>query len=82
MEDFRASHKGPFGTIISEWKRVGGTVNYKVVVPPNSTAELVFDDSVNQATMKDQNEGGDLSQPIKLEAGKHELILTLKKAKL
>ena len=75
LEDFKASHKGPFGTIISEWKRVGETLNYKVVVPPNSTAELVFDDSVKQVLRKDENEVLDLSMPIKLEAGAYEFVV-------
>ena len=75
LEDFKASHKGPYGTLVSEWKRVGGTVNYKVVVPPNSTAELVFDATVKQVSRKDKNDVLDLSMPIKLEAGNYEFVL-------
>ncbi|MFQ3325376.1 MAG: alpha-L-rhamnosidase [Salibacteraceae bacterium] len=75
LEDFKASHKGPFGTIISEWKRVGGTVNYKVVVPLNSIAELRFDDSVKQVTKKGKMDVLDLSMPVKLEAGVYEFVV-------
>ena len=75
LEDFKASHKAPFGTIISEWKRVGETVVYTVVVPPNSTAELIFDDAVKQVSRKGQNEVFGLNLPIKLEAGKYEFVI-------
>jgi hypothetical protein len=75
LEDFKASHKAPFGTIISEWKRVGGTVNYKVVVPLNSIAELRFDDSVKQVTKKGKMDVLDLSMPVKLEAGVYEFVV-------
>ena len=75
LEDFRASHKARFGTIISEWKRVGKRVNYKVVVPPNSTAELVFDAAVKQVSRKDKKDVLDLSMPIKLEAGAYEFVV-------
>jgi alpha-L-rhamnosidase len=37
---FEAKHDGPYGTIISSWKRDGNKVEYKVVIPANSTATL------------------------------------------
>jgi alpha-L-rhamnosidase len=40
MDHFEAQHEGPFGTIVSSWKRDGEKVLYKVIVPPNSTARL------------------------------------------
>ncbi len=42
LEFFRAEHKGPFGTIISDWKRAGNSVLYTVTVPPNTTATIQF----------------------------------------
>jgi alpha-L-rhamnosidase len=69
------SHKGRFGNIVSAWKKEGETVNYTVVVPPNSAAELHFDASVKQVTRTGQNEALDLSMPVKLEAGKYEFII-------
>lgn len=75
LEDFKVSHKGPYGTLVSEWKRVGKTVVYTLVIPPNSTAELVFDATVKQVQMKGQNEVFDLSKSIKLEAGKYEFVV-------
>ena len=40
LNSFEASHTGPYGEIFSSWKRSGSKIEYKVTVPPNSTAEL------------------------------------------
>ena len=40
LNSFEASHKGPYGMIVSSWKRSGKKIEYKVTIPPNSTAEL------------------------------------------
>lgn len=40
LEHFEASHNGPYGKIVSAWQRKGKWVEYKVEVPPNSTATL------------------------------------------
>ncbi len=42
LNSFEASHAGPYGTIVSSWKRTGKKIEYKVTVPPNSTASLVL----------------------------------------
>lgn len=42
LNQFEATHDGPYGRIVSSWKREGKGVRYKVVVPPNSTATLVL----------------------------------------
>jgi alpha-L-rhamnosidase len=75
LEDIKVSHKGPFGNIVSAWNKEDGAVNYSVVIPPNSTAELSFDDSVKQVQLKGKNDMLDLSLPMKLESGKHEFVV-------
>jgi alpha-L-rhamnosidase len=40
LDSFEAVHEGPYGNIISSWKREGGSVVYKVTVPANSTADV------------------------------------------
>ncbi|MGZ8540258.1 MAG: family 78 glycoside hydrolase catalytic domain, partial [Chitinophagaceae bacterium] len=40
LDHFEASHEGPYGTIVSSWKRSGTRIIYTVTVPPNSTASL------------------------------------------
>jgi alpha-L-rhamnosidase len=36
----KASHKTPYGTIVSSWKRGGGAFTLDVTVPPNTTATV------------------------------------------
>ncbi|WP_432714668.1 glycoside hydrolase family 78 protein [Pedobacter sp.] len=39
---FEAEHEGPYGPILSSWKRKGEKVVYEVLVPANSTATVYF----------------------------------------
>jgi alpha-L-rhamnosidase len=36
----RATHRSPYGLIVSEWKRAAGTFDWQITVPPNSTATV------------------------------------------
>ena len=40
LNSFEASHTGPYGEISSSWKRTGSKIEYRITIPPNSTAEL------------------------------------------
>jgi alpha-L-rhamnosidase len=40
LDRFEATHRGPYGMISSSWKRVGASIEYTVIVPPNSTATV------------------------------------------
>ncbi|WP_430974558.1 glycoside hydrolase family 78 protein [Sunxiuqinia rutila] len=40
---FNASHEGPYGEIVSAWKRDGRKISYQVRVPANSTATLYLE---------------------------------------
>ncbi|KIA92459.1 alpha-rhamnosidase [Pedobacter kyungheensis] len=40
LDGFEASHVGPYGKIISNWKRTQKGVTYNIVIPPNSTASM------------------------------------------
>nr|WP_183558012.1 alpha-L-rhamnosidase [Mucilaginibacter sp. SP1R1]MBB6148204.1 alpha-L-rhamnosidase [Mucilaginibacter sp. SP1R1] len=42
LNEFTATHSGPYGKIISSWQRNGSSVTYKVTVPANSTAAIQF----------------------------------------
>ncbi|QDH80958.1 Bacterial alpha-L-rhamnosidase [Echinicola soli] len=43
LDHFEASHKSPYGQIISSWKRTqNGRVHYHVKIPANSTATLIL----------------------------------------
>lgn len=39
-----ASHRSPYGIIASDWRCEGGTIRWKVTVPPNTTAEAHLPD--------------------------------------
>lgn len=40
LDAFEASHIGPYGKIVSAWKKTPTGVTYNIVVPPNSTAGM------------------------------------------
>ncbi len=42
LDSFSCSHNGPYGKIISNWKRVEDKIVYNVTIPPNSTATIVL----------------------------------------
>ena len=75
LNDIKVSHEGPFGEIVSEWEKDGEVVNYIVIIPPNSMAELHFDTSVKEVNKKGQKDIMDLDSPTKLKAGKYEFTI-------
>lgn len=42
LNQFEALHEGPYGQILSSWKKIGKTIEYKVHIPENSTATLML----------------------------------------
>jgi alpha-L-rhamnosidase len=40
LDQFSSKHTGPYGTIISSWKKSGRKILYDVTIPPNSIAKL------------------------------------------
>ncbi len=44
LEEVNASYCSVRGTIISEWKKEGKKLHYRIVIPPNMTAELSLSD--------------------------------------
>ena len=40
LENFEASHDGPYGKIVSKWEKIDGKIIYTVSIPSNSTATL------------------------------------------
>lgn len=43
LNHFEATHTGPFGKIVSSWKKEGGKILYSVVIPANSTAAIILE---------------------------------------
>ncbi len=42
LNEFTATHDGPYGKIISSWQRTGQGITYRVTVPANSTATITL----------------------------------------
>ena len=40
LDHFEASHNGPFGTIVSSWKRTANGIKYDISIPANSSASV------------------------------------------
>jgi alpha-L-rhamnosidase len=38
LEQVRASHQSPYGEIVSDWRRKGGELHWRITVPPNTIA--------------------------------------------
>ena len=69
LTHFEAIHTGPYGEIVSSWKKEGNKVIYNVTIPANSTGAITF-----PAGKKVYLNGKVLSggQPYKVAAGKYE----------
>jgi alpha-L-rhamnosidase len=69
LEHFEASYNGPYGTIISSWKKTGEGIVYTVTIPANSSATFY-----TGATEITEN-GKDLAdnQHIKVEGGESQM---------
>jgi alpha-L-rhamnosidase len=52
LNHFSATHKGPYGTISSAWKRTPAGIEYKVTIPPNSTGTVLLKVQHNQQLFK------------------------------
>ncbi|WP_456073009.1 family 78 glycoside hydrolase catalytic domain [Daejeonella lutea] len=69
LDYFESAHQGPFGKIVSSWKRNGTSVTYSVFIPANSTANVHFPLLSGQ---KAYNKGKQIAQDIRIEAGIYE----------
>ena len=66
LENFEARHEGPYGEIVSSWKRENGEIHYKVIIPANSTATL----SLEAREILESNK--DITHNSYIESGKKE----------
>lgn len=74
LNSFSATHEGPYGKIVSSWKRQGTTVQLNVEVPPNSTATLYV--TGKKVTDKKTGAALDLKQTDKTDASQFIALLT------
>ena len=79
LNQFEASHLGPYGKIVSSWTRKGKTVDYQVTVPANSNATLHLKGTrileggkpVNKNTLITVREQADNMATLQLKPGKY-----------
>jgi len=69
MEHFEARHIGPYGEIVSSWKRKGKGLTYAVTIPANSTATVILPAIAGQTVALDGKTIAEHS--VQLTAGKH-----------
>lgn len=74
LEHFTATHEGPYGNIISAWKRVGKQIHYQLTVPPNSSAAISFPPVKNKSVYL-QNKKINEPQAFAVIAGYHEFVI-------
>lgn len=85
LSHFEASHEGPYGLIVSSWKRKGKVITYDVTVPTNSTATLYLDGKRirenNQSPEKNPmigvEESGQNQYRLKLQSGSYTFSITV-----
>ena len=74
LEDFTATHQGPYGNIISAWKRLGKQIHYQLTVPPNSSAVITFPPVKNKSVYL-QNKKINDPQAFTVTAGYYEFVI-------
>lgn len=47
LDRFSANYNGPYGTILSSWKKIGKKITYEVTIPANSTARLILPSNID-----------------------------------
>lgn len=67
---FEASHTGPYGKIVANWKRDGEKIQFEIIIPANSSA--TFQVPGKGSTMVNGKITND--QQIELSSGKHIII--------
>jgi alpha-L-rhamnosidase len=53
LDHFEAVHEGPYGKIVSSWRREDHVIHYTVIIPPNSTATLLLPKSINKVLSRE-----------------------------
>lgn len=71
LNHYESSHDGPYGKIVSSWKREGKGVHYTITIPANSTATLILPEmAAHQAKL----DGKIISEKdLQLQAGTYQI---------
>lgn len=77
LDQFEARHQGPYGEIVSSWKKNNGAVDYSVVIPPNSRATLKLpaqEISINGNPVQGSTDAQG-NYELSLDAGQYQLVI-------
>lgn len=77
LDYFNASHKGPYGEIVSNWTKKKNYIDYQVIIPPNSSATLYIKAKLvklNGKIIKPSTKEEDFK--INLSSGKYDIEIT------
>jgi len=69
LDSFSASHEGPFGQIVSGWKRSGDKILYQIEIPANSTASVKFPGNTGIVMLDGKRISSD--RPYQVASGKY-----------
>ncbi len=72
LDHFEAQHAGPYGNLISSWKRSGKRIAYHVVVPANSSATITVPVGKTAYEGKIKFSAG---TSVKADAGMHDYVI-------
>jgi alpha-L-rhamnosidase len=72
LSHFTASHNGPYGTIISSWKRVGQTIEFTATIPANSGATVQLDVAAGQHVYMD---GKQVPEKLDISSGTYRFVI-------
>ncbi|KQS34428.1 alpha-L-rhamnosidase [Pedobacter sp. Leaf194] len=68
LDHFEASHEGPYGLILSSWKRAPKGIKYNVIVPANSTASVQIPVTTDAEVFLD---GKKVANNLNIKSGKY-----------
>lgn len=74
LNHFAAKHEGPYGTIVSSWKRVKRSIMYEVIIPANSTATITFPELHGKSVYL-KNKKIENTDSYKIPSGKFEFVI-------
>lgn len=52
LDHFKATHEGPFGTIVSSWQQKEKQIYYTIIIPPNSQATLYLKSGITWKSVR------------------------------
>lgn len=74
LDSCRVEHEGPYGKIVSSWRRKGSSIRYQVTIPANSTASIYFGE-LKGKRIYEKDRMAKLPMSYQLPAGIYEFVI-------